>query len=150
MSVSAASTPLEPPAPRKSGAGRIILWIVLALVLIPIVLMVSCEVLILGNRARVDGANRARGEQIVAALEKFRSDQKKYPETLRSLEPRYISQLPLMKRYEEDPGREFTYQRSNDGSGFTLEYMGAPVSVGPCDCGFKYDSASRTWQPVLY
>jgi hypothetical protein len=99
---------------RRGGARRTVL-LVWALACVP------CFGAGLGGAER-GGANRmeryarvaARGDRIVAALEAYRADHGAYPESLGTLVPGYLAELPR-------PGlahsREFRYQRVDEMGG---------------------------------
>lgn len=79
--------------------------------------------------------NRPAGEQIVAAVEMYKLNNKKYPEKLAQLQPKYLAKIP-----RPAPGTNFVYATSSDGATAWFGYQ------TPRDTFNEYDSRTRKWQ----
>jgi hypothetical protein len=83
--------------------------------------------------------NRPAAEVIVAAIEAFNKGNKRYPENLAQLQPKYLGKIPLPAR-----GTNFVYAVSSDGTAAWFAYQ---TSGG----GLKeYGSGTRKWREVDY
>jgi hypothetical protein len=83
--------------------------------------------------------NRPAGEEIVAALEAYKAANKRYPERLASLQPKYLGKIPAPA-----PGTNFVYAIPTDGR---AAWFGYQTLRGVFS---EYDSQSRTWQDIDY
>jgi hypothetical protein len=83
--------------------------------------------------------NRRAGEEIVAAIEAFKQGNKRYPEKLAQLQPKYLGKIPLPA-----PGTNFVYAASSDG---TAAWFGYQTSGGGLT---EYGSGTRKWREVEY
>ena len=83
--------------------------------------------------------NRQAGEEIVAAIEAFKQGNKRYPEKLAQLQPKYLGKIP-----PPAPGTNFVYAVSSDG---TAAWFGYQTSGGGLS---EYDSGTRKWREIEY
>jgi len=83
--------------------------------------------------------NRRAGEEIVAAIEAFKQQNKRYPEKLAQLQPKYLGKIP-----QPAPGTNFVYAVSSDG---TSAWFGYQTSKGGLS---EYGSETRKWREVEY
>lgn len=83
--------------------------------------------------------NRPAGEQIVAAVEAYKAANKRYPEKLALLQPRYLGKIP-----PPAPGTNFVYAIPSDGS---AAWFGYQTLRGVFS---EYDSRTRTWRELDY
>ena len=83
--------------------------------------------------------NRPAGEEIVAAVEAFKLGNKRYPEKLAQLQPKYLGKIP-----KPAPGTNFVYAVSSDG---TAAWFGYQTSRGGLS---EYQSATRKWREIEY
>jgi hypothetical protein len=83
--------------------------------------------------------NRPAGEEIVAALEAFKLGNKRYPEKLAELQPKYIGKIP-----RPAPGTNFVYAVSSDGRD---AWFGYQTSSGGLS---EYGSGTRKWRDIEY
>lgn len=83
--------------------------------------------------------NRPAGEEIVAAIEAFKSGNKRYPEKLAQLQPKYLGKIP-----RPAPGTNFVYAVSSDGA---AAWFGYQTSGGGLS---EYGSGTRKWREVDY
>ena len=83
--------------------------------------------------------NRPAGKEIVAAVEAYKLGNKRYPEHLAELQPKYLQKIP-----RPAPGTNFVYAVSSDG---TAAWFGYQTSRG----GFsEYGSDTRKWREIDY
>jgi hypothetical protein len=83
--------------------------------------------------------NRPAGEEIVAAVEAYKVSNKRYPEKLAQLQPKYIGKIP-----RPAPGTNFVYAVSSDG---TVAWFGYQASSGGLS---EYGSGTRKWRDIEY
>lgn len=83
--------------------------------------------------------NRAAGKEIVAAVEAFKQGNKRFPEHLADLQPKYLAKIP-----KPAPGTNFVYAISSDG---TVAWFGYQTVRGGLS---EYDSSTRKWRDVDY
>jgi len=83
--------------------------------------------------------NRPAGEEIVAAVEAYKVSNKRYPEKLAQLQPKYIGKIP-----RPAPGTNFVYAVSSDG---TAAWFGYQASSGGLS---EYGSGTRKWRDIEY
>ena len=81
--------------------------------------------------------NRPAGEEIVAATEAFKRGNKRYPEKLADLQPKYLGRIP-----RPAPGTNFVYGVSSDG---TAAWFGYQRSRGGLS---EYSSDTRKWREI--
>jgi hypothetical protein len=80
------------------------------------------------------------GDQIVAAVEKYRADHGQYPETLSQLAPTYLPSV-TPPRYGS---RKWDYVTYRDRSDFALFYWGSR----PYQDGYAYGAPEKKWEIV--
>jgi hypothetical protein len=85
------------------------------------------------------GENRQAGEEIVAAIEAFKQGNKRYPEKLAQLQPKYLGKMPLPA-----PETSFVYAVSPDGA---AAWFGYQTSRGGLS---EYGSGTRKWRDIEY
>ena len=83
--------------------------------------------------------NRPAGEEIVAAVEAYKVSNKRYPEKLAQLQPKYLGKVP-----KPAPGTNFVYAASQDGAAAWFGYQ----TLRDVFC--EYDSRTRRWQNLDY
>lgn len=83
--------------------------------------------------------NRPAGEEIVAAVEAYKAANKRYPEKLALLQPKYLGKIPAPA-----PGTNFVYAIPSDGS---AAWFGYQTLRGVFS---EYDSQTRTWRELDY
>jgi hypothetical protein len=83
--------------------------------------------------------NRPASEEIVAAVEAYKVSNKRYPEKLAQLQPKYLGKIP-----RPAPGTNFVYGVSSDG---TAAWVGYQTSRGGLT---EYDSSTRKWRDIDY
>jgi hypothetical protein len=83
--------------------------------------------------------NRRAGEEIVAAIEAFKQQNKRYPEKLAQLQPKYLGKIPLPAR-----GTNFVYAASSDGTAAWFGYQTQQDTFN------EYDTRTRKWQRLEY
>ena len=83
--------------------------------------------------------NRPAGEEIVAAVEAYKVSNKRYPEKLAQLQPKYLGKVP-----KPAPGTNFVYAVSSDG---TVAWFGYQASSGGLS---EYGSGTRKWRDIEY
>ena len=83
--------------------------------------------------------NRPAGKQIVAAVEAFKQGNKRYPEHLAELQPRYLATIP-----RPAAGTNFVYAISSDG---TVAWFGYQTSSGGIS---EYATDTRKWRDIEY
>jgi len=83
--------------------------------------------------------NRPAGEEIVAAVEAFKLGNKRYPEKLSELQPKYLGRIP-----RPAPRTNFIYAVSSDG---TAAWFGYQTSQGGLS---EYSSGTRKWRAIEY
>ncbi len=84
----------------------------------------------------LERGNARAGDQLVAAIEKFRVARSRYPEKLSDLVPDFIEVIPFVKEgFENIP---FGYSVWNDS--FTLGYR------RPAMMYYQYDSRKKKWR----
>ena len=83
--------------------------------------------------------NRPAGEEIVAAIEAFKQGNKRYPEKLAQLQPKYLGRIP-----RPAPGTNFVYGVSADGG---AAWFGYQTSGGGLS---EYATEARKWREVDY
>jgi len=81
--------------------------------------------------------NRPAGEEIVAAVEAYKAANKRYPENLELLQPKYVGKIP-----SPAPGTNFVYAIPSDGS---AAWFGYQTSRGMLS---EYDSQTRKWREL--
>ena len=81
--------------------------------------------------------NRPAGEEIVAAMEAYKAANKRYPESLALLQPKYVGKLP-----SPAPGTNFVYAIPTDGS---AAWFGYQTRRGMLE---EYDSETRKWHEL--
>ena len=79
--------------------------------------------------------NRPAGEEIVAAVDAYKVSNKRYPEKLAQLQPKYLGKIP-----NPAPGTNFVYATSPDGATAWFGYQ----TLRDVFC--EYDSRTRKWQ----
>jgi hypothetical protein len=84
-------------------------------------------------------ANQPASEQIVAAVETYKLGNKRYPEKLSELQPKYLPKIP-----HPAPDTNFVYATSSDG---TIAWFGYQTQRGTF---IEYDSRTRKWQKLEY
>jgi len=84
-------------------------------------------------------ANQPAGNQIVAAVEAYKLANKRYPEKLAQLQPKFLQKIP-----QPAPGTNFVYAASSDG---TSAWFGFQTER---DTLVEYDSQTRRWQGIDY
>ena len=87
----------------------------------------------------VTDENRPAGEEIVAAVEAYKAGNKRYPENLAQLQPKYLGKIP-----KPAPGTNFVYAISPDGAAAWFGYQ----TRGDVFC--EYDSGTRKWRNLEY
>jgi len=87
----------------------------------------------------VTDENRPAGEEIVAAVEAYKAGNKRYPENLVQLQPKYLGKIP-----RPAPGTNFVYATSPDGAAAWFGYQ----TRGDVFC--EYDSGTRKWRNLEY
>jgi len=87
----------------------------------------------------VTDENRPAGEEIVAAVEAYKAGNKRYPENLAQLQPKYLGKIP-----RPAPGTNFVYATSPDGAAAWFGYQ----TRGDVFC--EYDSGTRKWRNLEY
>ena len=87
----------------------------------------------------VTDENRPAGEEIVAAVEAYKVSNKRYPEKLAQLQPKYLGMIP-----KPAPGTNFVYAASSDGAAAWFGYQ----TLRDVFC--EYDSRTRKWQNLEY
>jgi hypothetical protein len=83
--------------------------------------------------------NRPAGEEIVAAMEAYKVANKRYPERLAELQPKYIGKIPAPAS-----GTNFVYAIPSDGK---AAWFGYQTLRGVF---IEYDSQSRAWREMDY
>ncbi len=96
-------------------------------------LLTACE----SSKSSVPNDER-NGDQIIAALEKYKTERGSYPDVLSQLEPTYISRI-VPPRYGQ--GRwDYIHYCKNDS--FGLAMWGRRVT----DDGYVYSSERKQWE----
>ena len=107
--------------------------------------VIACAVLIvlyLAWRAMpylFEDDNRAPGDRIVAAFEKYKAANGRYPERLDALVPAFLPQIP-----KPVIDTNFVYAASEDGKAAWFAYQNPRESLT------EYDSRTRQWQDLDY
>ena len=83
--------------------------------------------------------NRPAGEAVVAAIEAYHAANKRYPERLALLQPKYLATMP-----QPAPGTTFVYATSSDGSAAWFGYQTVRGDLS------EYDSDARKWRQLDY
>ena len=83
--------------------------------------------------------NRPAGDEIVAAIEAYKAANKRYPDSLALLQPKYLGKIPLPA-----PGTNFVYAVPSDGSDAWFGYQTRRGGIS------EYDSQTRKWREVDY
>lgn len=83
--------------------------------------------------------NQPASEQIVGAVEMYKVGNKRYPERLAQLQPKYLAKIP-----QPAPGTNFVYAASSDG---TTAWFGYQTER---DTFVEYDSRTRKWETLDY
>jgi len=83
--------------------------------------------------------NQPASEQIVGAVEMYKVGNKRYPERLAQLQPKYLAKIP-----QPAPGTNFVYAASSDG---TTAWFGYQTQR---DTFIEYDSRTRKWETLDY
>lgn len=81
--------------------------------------------------------NRPAGEEIVAAVEAYKAANKRYPENLALLQPKYVGKIP-----SPAPGTNFVYAIPTDAS---AAWFGYQTQRGMLN---EYDSQTRKWREI--
>jgi hypothetical protein len=84
-------------------------------------------------------ANRPAGEEIVAAVEAFKAGNKRYPEKLAQLQPKYLGKVP-----RPAPATNFVYGVSSDGAAAWFGYQKSNGGLS------EYSSDTRKWRDIDY
>ena len=84
-------------------------------------------------------ANQPPSEQIVAAVEAYKLGNKRYPEKLAQLQPKYLPKIP-----QPAAGTNFVYATSSDGMTAWFGYQTQR------DTFVEYDSRTRKWENLDY
>ena len=102
-----------------------------------IMLMAACS-----PSPRVDslGITFQRGDEIVAALEQYRAENKVYPERLDDLVPKYVPEL----RTPDYGEKKWDYVYYRDRNDFGLFVWGAKRYLD----GYWYNSSKKKWEVV--
>jgi hypothetical protein len=98
-----------------------------------VVLLASCE----PNKTSVPN-DKLIGDQIVAALEKYKATRGSYPDVLSELEPAYIGHI-TSPRYGE---RKWDYVHYCRNDSFGLAMWGRKLT----DDGYMYNSERKQWE----
>jgi hypothetical protein len=80
-------------------------------------------------------ATKSRGDGIVAALERYKSDTGRYPLTLYLLSPNYLGKI------ESPAGGQWRYVPTDENRDYTLSFSGASRNWSG-----TYSSATKSWQ----
>ncbi len=83
--------------------------------------------------------NGPAGDEIVAAVEAFKRGNKRYPENLAELQPKYLGTIPRPAR-----GTNFVYGVSSDGS---TAWFGYQRSRGGL---YEYGTDTRKWREIAF
>ena len=83
--------------------------------------------------------NRQAGEEIVAAVEAFKAGNKRYPERLAELQPKYLGRIP-----RPAPRSNFIYAVASDG---TVAWFGYQKPGGGLS---EYATDARRWRDIDY
>ena len=83
--------------------------------------------------------NRPAGEEIVAAIEAYKAGNKRYPERLAALQPKYLNKIPAPAA-----GTNFVYAIPSDGK---AAWFGYQTLRGVF---IEYDSQTRNWREMDY
>ena len=122
-------------AGRICNASRVRLsvqWAVIAVILlVPLALFAAA---LLKDNAAIARHNEALGNQVVQALERYKTANGTYPNTLDPLVPAFIPAIPKPK------SAQWAYLPDRSGNGFGLFFEG-----GDDDPVGSYDSNSRCW-----
>jgi hypothetical protein len=105
----------------------------LPLVLLSLLSLTGCDF----NRGSFS-ADRAMGDQIIVALERYKSEKGSYPDVLWTLEPDYIGQI-IPPRYGQQRW-DYTHYCKNDS--FGLAVWGRKLT----DDGYVYFSERKQWE----
>jgi hypothetical protein len=89
------------------------------------------------NRTSV-GNDKLNGDQIIAALEKYRAQRGSYPDVLSELEPNYVGHI-TSPRYGE---KKWTYVHYCKNDSFGLAMWGKKLT----DDGYVYSSERKQWE----
>ena len=81
--------------------------------------------------------NRPAGDEIVAALEAYKAANKRYPEKLAQLQPKFLGKVP-----KPAPGTNFVYGISYDGTSAWFGYQ----TMG--EAFMEFDSQARKWESL--
>ena len=108
--------------------------IVAAVVLVSLVAIYKLLMLLVFN-----DENRPAGEEIVTAVEAFKSGNKRYPEKLADLQPKYIGKIP-----RPAPATNFVYGVSSDGAAAWFGYQKSNGNLS------EYSSDTRKWRDIEY
>lgn len=122
--------------PMRFIAGSASLGKSLFLLLLPVALCIAgCS----SGQERID-ETKQKGNQIIRALEQFRTDRGQYPKSLADLSPKYIQELPLPTWGLK------AWQYESDGSEFTLT-VNESVHTGNGDSRWlRYQGEKWGWQ----
>lgn len=85
-----------------------------------------------------DKQRRENAEEIISALNEYKADKGKYPESQMELKPDYLSDIPT-SNWGLLPVM-FSYEADSTKNEFALEYK---VATG---CGYYYHSSMKEWQ----
>ena len=80
------------------------------------------------------------GDQIIAALERYRADHGQYPESLSQLTPTYMPSIASPRH----GARKWDYVTYRDRSDFALFYWGSR----PHQDGYAYGAPEKKWEIV--
>ncbi|HVP43659.1 MAG TPA: hypothetical protein VMS96_09505 [Terriglobales bacterium] len=99
------------------------------------------------RRRETDRTNRQNAERVLPALEAYRRDHGRFPESLDALQPAYLKPVPACIGYPGDTsGKPFHYEVAEDGKSFSLGYPKAPYGMFPSDLEATFESGSRQWK----
>ena len=87
----------------------------------------------------LNDANHPAAEQIVAAVEAYKLGNKRYPERLAQLQPKYLAKIP-----QPAAGTNFVYASSSDGTTAWFGYQTQRETF------VEYDSRTRKWESLDY
>lgn len=110
-------------------------WAIVAGVVV-VLLVVAYKLVII---PKLKDENRPAGEAIVAAAEAYKVANKRYPEQLAELQPKYLGKIP-----QPAPGTNFVYATSPDGA---IAWFGYQTLR---DVFCEYDSVTRRWEDLEY
>jgi hypothetical protein len=120
-----------------------------------VITFVSC--LVLGSLGcdsiATDDENRATGNLIVAALEKFRGEHGTFPESLDELVPDFLGSerdICWRSRQGREKVKRYQYEMVDAGEDFLLLYPQAPIGFFRSDAAYQYRSSRGEWRHIIY